>query len=211
LFENSTRPPSRANNVKSFPNPTFSPEAYNEVNAIDKHYKSNGKRSRIFIGSQATFQNFLDNRTNSSIIHVATHNIVDFNSPFLSHLLLFFEDTSPNKFDNIMFLPLVPYIGLKASLVILDGCETGNGKLLGSEGLLSMAHAISSNDVSSVVFSIWNISDSLAKKFVTRFIHYFSQDNNIDQAMRKVKIEMINSNYSHPYYWSGIMAYKNYF
>ncbi len=189
----------------------YLPEAYNEVNAIDKHYKSNGKRSRIFIGSQATFQNFLDNRTNSSIIHVATHNIVDFNSPFLSHLLLFFEDTSPNKFDNIMFLPLVPYIGLKASLVILDGCETGNGKLLGSEGLLSMAHAISSNDVSSVVFSIWNISDSLAKKFVTRFIHYFSQDNNIDQAMRKVKIEMINSNYSHPCFWSGFLAYKNYF
>ena len=188
----------------------FLPEAYKEVKTIDTNYKSLGKRSRIFTGSKATFQNFLKNCTNSSIVHVATHNIIDFSSPSLSHLLLFFENTSQNKFENILFLPLVPYIGLKASLVIVDGCETGNGKLLGSEGLLSMAHAMSSNDVSSVVFSIWSISDDIAKKFVTRFIHYLNQDNDIDQAMRKVKIEMINSKHNHPYFLSNILEYKNY-
>ncbi len=188
----------------------YLPEAYNEINTISQHFKQLGKEAQIFFGEEATLQKLLDTKNKSAILHIATHNIVEIENPLLSHLLLFFDDNSPDRFDNILFLPIVPYLGLKANMVILDGCETGNGKLIASEGLLSMAHAISSNDVSNIVFSLWNISDSIAKKFMTSFIYYYDQYQEMDNAMQKVKQEFINSSYNHPYFWSGIFCFKNY-
>ena len=155
-------------------------------------------------------KNLLDFKSNSEIIHFATHNIVDYENPILSHLLLSFDSNSSDKFENILFLPVVPYLGIKAKLVILDGCETGNGKLMASEGLLSMAHAISSNEVSNIVFSLWNISDSLAKKFMTSFINHYGQSQEMDKALQEVKREFINSSFNHPYFWSGVFGFKNY-
>ena len=188
----------------------YLPEAKREIELICNFYIDSKGSFKSFIGKDASLENLLSNKGKSSILHFATHNFVDYESPFLSHLLLHFENDSVDKFNQLLFLPTVPYIGLKADLVILDGCETGNGKLQASEGLLSMAHAISANDVSSVVQSLWKISDRVAREFTVSFIKHYNFAGDLGNALRQVKLEFLNSPYNHPYFWAGILGYKNY-
>src|SRR4030088_2179170 len=62
------------------------PEAEQEVSSIAKSFGE--KSSRVFIGRDASEKSFKTLAPTYSIVHLATHGVIDNKQPLYSHLLL---------------------------------------------------------------------------------------------------------------------------
>ena len=92
-----------------------------------------------FDAAPATFKRFAEEPF--SIIHIATHTLLDDRYPDLSGLVLSLVDRKGRRLDG--FLPLLDIyqMRLRAHLVVLSACETYIGNDLRGEGLLGLARA----------------------------------------------------------------------
>ena len=94
---------------------------------------------------------------------------------------------------------------LKADLVVLSACQTGKGKLERGEGVLGLPRIFFCAGARSVLLTLWRINDESAAKFMNLFYRYLSEGNDKAQALRLAKLEMINTKFSHPFYWAAFV------
>ena len=52
---------------------------------------------------------------------------------------------------------------LNSELIFLSACETGTGKIIEAEGVMSLANAFFESGVKSVISTLWNINDKISK------------------------------------------------
>jgi CHAT domain-containing protein len=55
------------------------------------------------------------------------------------------------------------------------------------------------------VLTLWSINDESTAKFMNLFYQYLSEGNDKAKALRLAKLEMINSKFSHPFYWASFV------
>ncbi|MFZ9046142.1 MAG: CHAT domain-containing protein [Cyclobacteriaceae bacterium] len=136
-----------------------------------------------------------------SYLHLATHGKVNQSSPELSRLYLKADDNE----DGILYSGELYNIKLNARLVTLSACETGLGKITAGEGIVGLSRALLYAGADNLVVSLWTVSDTATANLMKDFYKSYlsSSDRSLASAMRKAKIDMIQSEqYSAPYYWS---------
>ena len=140
----------------SFVGSTYSKLRYNEaeVNSI-----SSILPSRTFIGENATKSVFLDKCSDFSLIHLATHGIVDLQNGGVSRLV-FSSGLGPG---DLLTTNEIYGLDLNAELVSLSACETGFGKLSSAEGIISLGRAFTFAGASSILSTLWSVDDALNK------------------------------------------------
>jgi CHAT domain-containing protein/uncharacterized protein HemY len=112
------------------------PGTETEVNAIAQLFKNKNIRSQIYLQSQASETAIkAGTLTDYSVLHFATHGIVDENNPELSRIFL--QNTS-DKEDGNLFAGEIYNLKLNANLVALSACQTGLGKISEGEGVLGV-------------------------------------------------------------------------
>jgi len=95
---------------------------------------------------------------------------------------------------------------LNANLVVLSSCQTGLGQFIKGEGIEGISRAFFYAGSSSVVMSLWTINDQVSSQFMERFYYHLKNSEDLAQAIRQAKLEMIDSGVvSHPYYWAGFI------
>ncbi len=82
-------------------------------------------------------------------------------------------------------------VRLKADLVVLSACDTGRGKDLGGEGLLSLTRAFQFAGARSVVASLWQVPDEGSADLMIRFYHHLKNGEAAADALRGAQLEMI--------------------
>ncbi|MBS1558489.1 MAG: CHAT domain-containing protein, partial [Bacteroidetes bacterium] len=148
---------------------------------------------------------------NAGVLHLATHVKNDSLRPYNSSV--YFGDH-----DSITINTLL-HSKLKAGLVILNGCETGNGTYYQS-GTISMARAFYQNGASSVVMTLWSVDDKTSSEVLSNFYDEIEVGNTLDVSLRNAKLKFIanapTDELANPYYWGGLQlsgrndpAYKN--
>ncbi|KAJ7545551.1 hypothetical protein O6H91_09G124700 [Diphasiastrum complanatum] len=103
------------------------------------------------------------------------------------------EQLTANEMSN---LPV------RAALVVLDGCETGKGKLK-SEGLLGLGRSVLQAGASTVVLSLWKVNDETTSDLVAGMFQ-----NAIDKprtVVESLRISMLNMlKVKSIYYWAPL-------
>ncbi|MCJ7443060.1 MAG: CHAT domain-containing protein, partial [Methanotrichaceae archaeon] len=94
---------------------------------------------------------------------------------------------------------------LNADLVVLSACQTGNGILERAEGPMGLARPFFYAGARSVIASLWSINDKTTVFFMKEFYRNLVEGYAAGKALQLTKIRMLNSAWSHPFYWAGFI------
>jgi len=97
----------------------------------------------------------------------------------------------------------------RASIVVLDACKTGTGKLQPGESALSLTRGFFHSGAKSVVSSLWNTNEKSSNEIIVGFYDYLKQGDNKAVALRKSKLDFIRSHQGSeksPYYWGALIV-----
>ena len=75
----------------------------------------------------------------------------------------------PKEEDYILRMSDVQAANLRASLVVLSCCHSGQGRILKGEGVVGIGHAFLVAGARSVLVSLWAIDDEATMKFMKSF------------------------------------------
>ena len=175
------------------------------------------------VGSAATtgHTGFAANRENVlnagigeyKVIHFATHGLLDEKRPELSGIALsLFDEAGKQQDGGFIRLQDVYGMNLNADLVVLSACDTGLGKEIKGEGLMSLNNAFLQAGAKSVVSSLWRVDDTVTKILMTDFYSGITSENlTTSEALRQAQIKLRNDpRFSSPFYWASFTAQGNF-
>lgn len=177
-----------------------------EIQGIKKQF--NGEN---FISKNASESIFREKAESSRILHIATHGVVNEESPELSYLV-FNKAEGDSLNDGDLHLFELYDMSLNADLTILSACNTGNGKLASGEGVMSMARAFTYSGSKSVMMSLWLANDKSTYEIIDNFYEQIADSETKSGALQKSKLTYLNSAdnlRSHPFYWAHIITTGN--
>ena len=166
---------------------------------------------KAFIDSAATKANFLQSVNHFSIVHLATHASVDNEDPSRSFIAFY-----PNTSDYKLYAQEIYNLNLDSTqLVILSACETGAGKLIKGEGLMSLSRAFAYAGCPNIITSLWKAEDNTTA-FITQRLHYYLDKKfTKDKALQQAKLDLLNNKeidprFKSPEYWAHLIFIGNY-
>jgi CHAT domain-containing protein len=166
-----------------------------------------------FVGFAANRQKALSELGHYRIAHLATHAFVDTENPELSGIM--FSQVTPQgqKQDGFLQLPEIYNLSLEHTrLVVLSACETGFGKDVRGEGLVSLSRGFIYAGAHSVIGSLWKVDDAATAQLMTKFYEgMFKQELTPSAALREAKESMWRSGrYRAPFYWAAFVLQGEY-
>ncbi len=175
-----------------------------EIDEISSLFKK-GKRN-IFRRQEASEEQLKNHKLDEyRIIHFATHSIIDERRPYRSSIVLTLDKDTPE--DGFLQMREIYALKFNSDLVTLSSCQTGLGEFIHAEGIEGINRAFFYAGSSSVLMSLWVINDQASYQLMERFYFHLRSSESIMDALRKAKLELIESGVlSHPYYWAGFIA-----
>jgi CHAT domain-containing protein/tetratricopeptide (TPR) repeat protein len=136
------------------------------------------------------------------LVHFSTHGYIDEARPRFSGLVLSLTANNPQAEDGLLSAYEIFNLKLNADLVVLSACDTGLGKEIRGEGLMSLMRAFMYAGTSSVVVSLWNVNDESASDLMVRFYRHLKKDGmSKSEALRQAQLETIHDN-GFPFFWA---------
>jgi len=157
-------------------------------------------------GNKATKDNFISHSMGKDILHFATHGEVDPDNPFDSRLLL--APDSAFHEPQALYASEICCMNLDARLAVLSSCNTGRGKMLNGEGMISLAWAFQYAGCASVAMSLYPLDDGSARMIMTSFYINLKSGLPKDEALRQARMDFVENAVgikTHPKYWAGII------
>ena len=159
-----------------------------------------------FSGFEATRENLLNLKAGDyKIIHFATHGLTDETRPELSGIVLSRFDEKGRRLNELIRIQDIYGLNLNADLVVLSACETGIGKELRGEGLLSLNNAFLQTGAKSVMASLWKVEDGATLELMKNFYGaLIDEELTPSESLRRAQIKLrANPRYKSPFYWAA--------
>lgn len=200
------------------------PAARDEVNAIAAIHRT----ATALVGTDASEVALFDMARSGelahfSLLHFATHALVDHDVPSRSALILS-QVGLPDPLEAALNRDRV-YDGvvtadeiateweLRADLVTLSACESALGRHVSGEGHIGLARALFRAGTRSVLVSLWKVEDRATQLLMQKFYRNLNgRDSNrmgTDQALRDAKVWLRTytdatgaAPYAHPFFWA---------
>ncbi|MFZ2287241.1 MAG: CHAT domain-containing tetratricopeptide repeat protein [Bacteroidales bacterium] len=163
---------------------------------------------KAFLGAEATEDSYKTEARFYKIIHLAMHTLVNDEYPAYSKMI--FSVSPDGKNDGMLNTYEVYSVPVTAMMVVLSSCNTGVGKLVSGEGILSLARGFLYAGSRSVVMSMWSVEDKSASAVVRSFYKNLRSGQTKSTALRNARLRFLRSadqGRSHPYYWSAMVIY----
>jgi CHAT domain-containing protein/tetratricopeptide (TPR) repeat protein len=138
-------------------------------------------------------------------LHFATHGFLDSQHPELSGILLSMFDETGEPQDGFLRAHEVFNLKLPAELVVLSACQTGLGKEVKGEGLVSLTRGFMYAGSPRVVVSLWSVSDVGTAELMTRFYKGMLKEGlRPAQALQAAQVSMFKEKrFASPFYWAA--------
>ena len=138
-------------------------------------------------------------------VHFATHGFLDSLHPELSGIVLSMVDEKGNQQDGFLRAHEIFNLKLPAELVVLSACQTGLGKEVKGEGLVSLTRGFMYAGAPRVVVSLWSVNDEATAELMARFYRGMLRDNlRPAAALRSAQISLMKERrWESPYYWAA--------
>ena len=144
------------------------------------------------------------NQNDYSWVVFATHGFFDkdlsgLQEPFLALTMV------PPGTDGFLTLSDVMSLKMNADVVVLTSCQSGLGKELSGEGVMSMGRAFQYSGARSVLMSLWSVVEKPSVLLVESFFRNLKPGKNKTEALSLARRELINSGYDHPFFWASFI------
>ena len=174
-----------------------------EIKAIQKHFGG-----QFDATNQASEEKFKANAKDYGILHLAMHGQPDIDEPAYAHLI-FANSSFTSEDDGLLYQYEIANLNTNAQLAVLSACETGVGKDIEGEGVMSLGRAFMYAGVPSVVMSLWKMNDISTSKIMPFFYKNLANNTPKDEALHQAKLTYLNQTAperAHPFYWAGLIA-----
>jgi len=163
-------------------------------------------RKSLLLNRQATEAGFKSLPIDTyKIIHFVAHGFYDDQNWERTALVLRRERDS---IEDGLLQPIdIYHLSLESDMVVLSACRTGKGRLARGEGILGFSLAFMAAGARSVLSSLWNINDESAARFMGHFYGHLARGESKARALRSSKMEMLESEFSHPYHWAAFVLF----
>jgi CHAT domain-containing protein/tetratricopeptide (TPR) repeat protein len=141
-----------------------------------------------------------------STLHIASHGILDNNSPLNSYVLLAPDQADGD--DGRLEAWEILEMNLKSDLVMLSACETARGEARAGEGLVGLAWSLMIAGARNVAVSQWKVDAASTTRLTVDF--YKSLNKPIattkPAALREAALKLRRTpSTAHPFYWAGFV------
>lgn len=181
------------------------PDAAEEARKIGRLYRQ--ESSTVATGVAASESLLKRVAGDYRIIHLATHGIVDDDSPLYSAVVLSTAKNDPN--DGLLEMREVLDLHLNADLVVLSACDTARGKISPGEGVIGLSWAFLSVGCRSTVVSLWRTDSKASAALMIAFHHALAKGKSPAEALRRAEMVLMSDpRYEHPMYWAPFIVVK---
>lgn len=170
-------------------------------------------KGMILTDSAATRSQFIRYCNSYPVLHLATHARVNNDTPAHSYIAFY---PGKKKEDALLYAGEIANLRLDSvQLVILSACETGSGKLVRGEGLMSLSRSFAYAGCPDIITSLWKAGDQTTA-YITRRLHYYMEKGfSKDKALQQAKLDLLHSNdvdprLKAPGYWAHLIYIGNY-
>ncbi len=141
------------------------------------------------------------------IVHFAVHGEIDDQRPEYSHLVLSLLDRQGRPQDGRLYLHEIDGLRLPAELVVLSACNTALGKRVRGEGIVGLTRGFMYAGASSVVVSLWYVSDVATAELMARFYRELLVAGRTPAAALRAAQAWIRQTprWQAPYFWAGFV------
>ncbi|MEG4214505.1 tetratricopeptide repeat protein [Microcoleus sp. Pol14C6] len=147
-------------------------------------------KTQAITGAQGTKAQIVQKMPQASIIHLATHGLLDDVRGLGSAIAL----APSGSDDGLLTAEEIFDMKLQANLVVLSACNTGEGRITG-DGVIGLSRALISAGVPSVIVSLWAVPDAPTSELMQAF--YQNLQNNPDKA-QALRQAMLTTMKTHP-------------
>ncbi|MFM8535646.1 MAG: CHAT domain-containing protein, partial [Acidimicrobiia bacterium] len=187
------------------------PQAAREVKALGQLYGDT--RSRVLVAEQATESSLRENLGLASVIHVATHGVLDDISPMYSHVRLAPKHGKSSGDDGRLEAWELMNLQLDVDLAILSACETARGPVGDGEGVIGLSWSLFAAGASAAVVSQWEVDSASTTALMIAFherLLLSPRDGRKAAAPEALRVAatrlMRSAAYRHPFYWAGFVV-----
>lgn len=137
-------------------------------------------------------------------VHFSTHGFLNTEKPELSGLVFSLVDQNGNPQDGFLRAHEVFNLKLPAELVVLSACQTGIGREVKGEGLVSLTRGFMYAGAPRVVVSLWSVSEWGTTELMVRFYRGILKGGlRPAAALRAAQISLMKEDrWSSPFYWA---------
>jgi CHAT domain-containing protein len=147
-------------------------------------------KTQAITGAQGTKAQIVQKMPQASIIHLATHGLLDDVRGLGSAIAL----APSGSDDGLLTAEEIFDMKLQANLVVLSACNTGFGRITG-DGVIGLSRALISAGVPSVIVSLWAVPDAPTSELMQSFYQNLQKNPNKAQALRQA---MLTTMKTHP-------------
>jgi CHAT domain-containing protein len=188
------------------------PEAEREVETLRGLYGA--ARSRIYSGAGATEEQVKSEAPRYSVLHLATHGVLDDANPMYSYVVLA-QPGEVTREDGLLEAWEMMSLDLKADLFVLSACETARGRVSAGEGVVGMSWALFVAGVPTTVVGHWKVNSASTTALMLEFHRQLREGvrpaNSSRpapvtkaEALRRASLNLLRSDaYRHPFYWAA--------
>jgi CHAT domain-containing protein/tetratricopeptide (TPR) repeat protein len=174
-----------------------------ELHALVRLY---GGSARLLEGRNATETALRHTDLSSfSIVHFATHGLIDERQPERSGLVL---TAQPPSDDGILQVREVYGLRLRDALVTLSACDTALGANVRGEGINGLTRAFFYAGADAVVASLWSVNDRSTSEFMVEFYRALAAGASVAAALQQTKQHFLHRDgpFRAPYYWAAFIV-----
>lgn len=177
----------------------------NEIEAIG---------GKMILDSEATKARFISTANQYDVIHLATHARENSTEPLNSYINFYANEGDSASAYQLYTHEIYNLTLDKVKMVVLNGCETGSGKIEQGEGAISLARAFSYAGCPNVIMSLWEADDNATALIASDMFRYLKEGFSKDEALQKAKIDYLNNDtvdkrFKTPQYWAHLVFWGN--
>jgi len=186
------------------PLPEELPASGREALAITRAFPG----ARSVIGRAATERELRRSLEESSVIHGATHAVMNARNPLFSRIELAPSESSTTSDNGRLETHELLGLSITSRLVFLSGCETGVGEAWSTpfdlgEDYTTLARSFLFAGARNVIASLWRIDDEGAAELARRFYDGL-RTLPVAEALAQAQVQMLStSEWRSPYFWAA--------
>ena len=187
------------------------PETEREVKYLSQLYGET--QSKVFVASEASEDRVKAEAPKFTILHLATHGILNDASPLYSQIVLSQGNASAGE-DGLLEAWEIMKMDLKADLVVLSACETARGRVGEGEGMIGLTWALFVAGSPTNVVTQWKVDSASTTKLMIDFHRNLKSELargkaelGTARALQRAALGLLRTNeYRHPFYWAGFVV-----